>query len=201
MSRSPPAGFTLPEVLVALTVFAVIAAMAYGGLHALLATRQEGARRLEELAALEIFFTGVARDIEQAVARPVTSGENRRLPAMTGNQETLIFLELTRTGRPNPREAEQSALERVAWSWEEGRILRRAWESLERIREESPAGERLLEGVRGLEIRFLGADGSWRTFWPPTPDALEALPRAVEIVVERVGWGRLRRLFEVAGGG
>ncbi|MBF0179820.1 MAG: type II secretion system minor pseudopilin GspJ [Magnetococcales bacterium] len=201
MNRSRSAGFTLPEVMAALAVFAVIAAMAYGGLSTLLTTRQEGARRLGELAALEMFFTSLARDVEQAVARPVTGGQNRRLPAMVGNQETLIFLELTRTGRPNPRDADQSALERLAWSLEEGRILRRTWESLDRILDEPPAGEILLEGVRGLEIRFLGGDGAWRTFWPPTPDRLEMLPRAVEIVVERVGWGRLRRLFEVAGGG
>ncbi|MBF0213617.1 MAG: type II secretion system minor pseudopilin GspJ [Magnetococcales bacterium] len=215
-------GFTLLELLAALAVFAVMSVMAYGGLNGLLDVRQHGMKRMESLAAMRTFFMYFAQDVEQSVPRGVRDGHLELRPALIGADGAERFLELTRGGRANPRGVVRSALERVAYSLEEGRLLRRAWPVLDRVREEEPEGEVLLEEVTEVEIRFLGGDGKWSGLWPASPGggaplsapgadgtgrgggepgAVVVLPRAVEIVVLKSGWGRIRRLFEIAGGG
>ncbi|MBF0192364.1 MAG: type II secretion system minor pseudopilin GspJ [Magnetococcales bacterium] len=219
MTLADRRGFTLLELLAALAVFAVMSAMAYGGLNALLQARQEGMKRMEALDALRGFFLQVSKDVEQAVPRGMRDGQQKVHPALVGSDGATRFLELTRGGRPNPRGLARSALERVAYSLEEGRLLRRAWPVLDRVQEDIPAGESLLEEVTEVEIRFLSLDGKWRGTWPlpPAPGsgltqtggvgpgggglAVVSLPRAVEIVVLKSGWGRVRRVFEIGGGG
>ncbi|MBF0128022.1 MAG: type II secretion system minor pseudopilin GspJ [Magnetococcales bacterium] len=198
-----PRGFTLLELMAALAVFAVIATMAHGALHTLLETRRAGERRMEALAAWQWLFTQLGRDIEQSVPRFVIDGGNRSHPALRGGSGGVFFLELTHTGHPNPGGAARSALQRVAWSREEGRIRRHAWPTLDRVAGDDPGGVVLLDGAGSVEIRFLGRDGRWREVWPEpgAGDGATMLPRAVEIVVEKRGWGRMRRLFEVGGGG
>ncbi|MBF0270736.1 MAG: type II secretion system minor pseudopilin GspJ [Magnetococcales bacterium] len=227
MTLADRRGFTLLELLAALAVFAVMSAMAYGGLNALLQARQEGMKRMEALDALRTFFLFVSRDVEQAVPRGMRDGQQKVFPALVGSDGSTRFLELTRGGRPNPRGLARSALERVAYSLEEGQVLRRSWPVLDRVQDEVPKGEILLEAVTEVEIRFLAVDGKWRGTWPmpaapgsggsggipaggaipgvapgTVPGGAEvSLPRAVEIVVLKSGWGRVRRVFEIGGGG
>ncbi|MBF0340576.1 MAG: type II secretion system minor pseudopilin GspJ [Magnetococcales bacterium] len=204
-------GFTLLELLAAMAVFAVMTAMAYGGLNALLQVRQEGMKRMESLAGLQTFFMHFSRDVEQVVPRSMTDGKGGVHGAFEGADGTEHFLEMTRGGRPNPRGVARSALQRVAYLFEDGKILRRAWSTLDRVGEELPKGETLLEDLTEVEIRFLGSDNKWHGVWPeasgivaPGPAAgmggRTTLPRAVEIVIVSKGWGRIRRLFEIPGG-
>ncbi|MBF0262557.1 MAG: type II secretion system minor pseudopilin GspJ, partial [Magnetococcales bacterium] len=224
-------GFTLLELMAALAVFAVMATMAYGGLGSLVQTRQEAHKRSEELASLRSFFLFFARDVEQSLPRGILDGTRTPRAPFVGNDGAERFLELTRGGRPNPRGLARSSLERVEYALEEGKIIRRAWPVLDRVQEEIPKGEVVLEEVAEVEIRFLSADGKWRGNWPPTPaqagvtqpqpsqpggqpsqpgasgggmgqTALQEMPPppAVEIVVLKKGWGRIRRVFEIAGG-
>lgn len=206
-------GFTLLELLAALAVFAVMSAMAYGGLNALLQARELGMKRMEQLGELRTFFLLFGRDVEQIVSRGGLDGTRRLVPAVSGRDGASLFLEMTRGGRSNPRGLVRSALERVGYALEEGKLLRRSWPSVDRVREEVPEGEVLLEDVSEVEIRFLGADGQWRGDWPPLTapggsgatgqpvyNPVVALPKAVEIVVRKERWGRVRRVFEIAGG-
>ncbi len=47
------AGFTLLELLVALSIFALISAMAYGGLQSVMTTQQHTAKAAQHLADLQ----------------------------------------------------------------------------------------------------------------------------------------------------
>ncbi|NGZ06390.1 MAG: type II secretion system minor pseudopilin GspJ [Magnetococcales bacterium] len=205
-------GFTLLEVLAALAVFAVMSAMAYGGLNALLQARAQGMQKMEELGELRTFFLFFSKDVEQLIARGAWDGSRRLAPALVGRDGASQFLELTRSGRPNLRALPRSGLERVGYALEEGKLVRRAWPALDRVSDAVPEAEILLEQVSEIEIRFMGGDGQWRGDWPPVVapaggggggqppyDPVVAVPRAVEIVVRKEGWGRVRRLFEMAG--
>ncbi|MEO5345531.1 MAG: type II secretion system minor pseudopilin GspJ [Magnetococcus sp. YQC-9] len=217
-------GFTLLELLAALAVFSVMSVMAYGGLGSLVQTRQEVLQRSEELATLRSFFLFFARDVEQSLPRGIVDGTRNVRAAFIGNDGAERFLELTRAGRPNPRALARSDMERVEYALEDGKVLRRSWPVLDRVQEETPKGEVLLDEVVEIEIRFMNAEGGWRGNWPIPPPVSGAsgnaqppplqsagslmnpvspvatLPQAVEIVVLKKGWGRIRRVFEIAGG-
>ncbi len=196
-------GFTLVELLAALAVFAVLSAMAYGGLGSLLQVKAQGERHMERLAALQLFFSRFGRDVEQALPRGVMDGNHVVHPALVGMDGAGPFLELTHGGRLNPRGLPRSALERVAYSLESGgEIVRRAWPALDRVMEEEPEGSVLLTDVGEVEIRFLAPDSSWQGVWPvavksDAEASMTTLPIAVEIVIEVGDWGRIRRVFEL----
>jgi len=64
-------GFTLLELLVALSIFGLLAAMSYSGLQAVLQQQSYTEQAAERLGALQKLYLIMQRDIEQIVARPV----------------------------------------------------------------------------------------------------------------------------------
>ena len=64
-------GFTLLELLVALSIFAIVAVLAYGGLGTVLDQRILTEESAERLADLQKTYLIVQRDIEQLVPRAI----------------------------------------------------------------------------------------------------------------------------------
>lgn len=191
-------GFTLLELLVALSIFAIIGAAAYSGLNTLLAVRAALERDHERLRQVQLALLWLRRDTEQLAPRPVrdTFGEPR--PALLGDNREPDRLILTRTGRDNPLDLPRSGLERLGYRVQDGQLLRLSWPMLDRADGSEPQSSLLIDEVRELRLRYLDRSGQWYERWPPpgTPDAnLGRLPRALELRLELDDWGELRRLF------
>ncbi len=62
-------GFTLLELLVALSIFSIVAVLAYGGLDSVLEQRILTEESAERLATLQKTYLIIQRDIEQLVPR------------------------------------------------------------------------------------------------------------------------------------
>lgn len=192
-------GFTLIELLVSLAIFAILSVMAYGGLNMVLEARERTEARLDLLSELQMSFTLMGRDFEQAVNRPVRDEFGDRMQAMIGDTGQIEF---TRAGWRNPAGLQRSELQRVAWRLDDGALIRVTWSVLDRTQASEPVETVVLDEVNGLEMRFLMQDGEWQGFWPP-PGGGEMqpamLPRAIEITLESEHWGSIRRLFRTPG--
>ena len=77
-------GFTLLELVIAIGIFAIMSAMAYGGLNTALNTREHADSQAERLAQLQKAMLILGRDIEQAINRPVQNNYADELPPMSG---------------------------------------------------------------------------------------------------------------------
>jgi general secretion pathway protein J len=202
MTPRPQHGFTLLELLVALSVFAVLSAMAYNGLQSVLRAREGSKAQAERLVALQTTFTWFGRDLEQAQARPVRDPYGESLKAMSAARDQDYQIEFTRSGWSNPFPSEKrrrSYLQRVAYGVREKQLIRKYWFDLDRDYE-SPAFETpLLEGVTALEFRFVDRNLQYQTEWPPLEGA-DALPQAVEVTVELDGVGKITRLYRLPEG-
>ena len=195
-------GFTLLELLMAIAVFSVMSAMAYGGLASVLAVRQTLNQQADDLTALQMTLYRLSIDIEQALDRSNRDASDLPQPAFVGGEGLDFFLKFTRSGWSNPRKIARSSMQRVAYALEEQNITRYYWQTLDGMPQYRPHASPLLKGVLAVEIRFFDSANRWQPFWPPNLGASpktsnEPLPRAVEIVIEKKGWGRIRRLFEV----
>ncbi len=192
-------GFTLLELLVAVSVFAVIAALASGGFNSVLNTSSHSKEQMRRLAQLQKAMTIIARDVEQAVERPVRDGFGDRLAPFIGGQPTNL-LEFSRTGRHNPGQATRSHIQRIGYRHEDNVLYRRSWAVLDRAQDSEPIEYELLEGVSEIEIRYLDSNHEWQDQWPPLQvDQDNALPKGLEITLDIEGLGAIPRLFRIRG--
>ena len=188
-------GFSLLELLVALAVFAALAAAAYGGLASIARTRGALAVEQDRLAAIMRSVSALERDLRQAIARPVLPNAGVvPLPALVGGSDAL---ELTRLGHANPLAEPRSHLERVAWAADRGTLRRGRWLVLDRAPDSAPQWRDLLERAGELRLRYLGDDGAWHANWPPRGADATLLPRAVEFRFTPQGLGEIRRIVEL----
>lgn len=192
-------GFSLIELLVALAVFAALAAAAYGGLSGIARTRGALVERQDRLAAIVRAVSTFERDLRQAVSRPVRgNGRGEEVPALAGAGDRI---ELTRLGFANPRAEPRSNLERVVYATDARKLMRGRYAVLDRAPNSTPATTVLLDNVDALRVRYLGTDGVWRDNWPPPSDDAKAramqMPRAVEFRIGTADTGELRRMIEL----
>lgn len=196
-------GFTLLEMLVALTVFAVVSAMVYGGQMAVLRLKEGTERQAELLKQLQMTVTMLERDIGQHLPREVRDEFGDRQPAMVSAQFGAYRLLLTHAGWQNPLLLPRSSLQRVGYGVEEESLVRYSWPTLDRAHGSEPDRLLLLPAVSALGFRFLDEKNEWQEQWPPqaaAAGAVVAMPRAVEVVIELREWGTLRRVIPTAGG-
>lgn len=195
--------FTLIEVLVAMAVFAVLAAFAYGTLNQTVLSAEILGDRMDRLQALQRTVRTLTDDLQQLAPRPVRDelGDNLR-PALDTGFQSGFAMELTRAGWSNPIVLPRSTMQRVGYRMEDDELVRYHWYALDRTLSNEPVGITLLDGVEGIEFQFMMNDGSLSQQWPPLnrPGALgtRLRPRAVEVTLRLTSEGEIRRLIEVA---
>jgi len=196
-------GFTLIEVLVAMAVFAVLAAFAYGTLSQTMISAEILSERMDRLQALQRTMRMLTDDLQQLAPRPVRDelGDNLR-PALDTGFQSGFAIELTHSGWSNPIVLPRSTQQRAAYRIEDNELIRYHWYALDRTLSNQPVSVTLLDGVESLQFRFLVGDNDFSDQWPPLnrPGALGARqrPRAVEILLTLEDEGEIRRLVEVA---
>jgi general secretion pathway protein J len=198
------AGFTLLELLVALSIFALISAMAYGGLQSVMTQQQQTGARSERLADLQKAYRIMQRDLEQIVSREIRNEFGDRIGSLVGGSG-FDGVEFSRTGYPNPAGFLRSDIQRVAYVPDQDTLLRRTWRVLDRAQDTEPDEQKLVESMSRFEMRFLDQGNAWQERWPPAADQggaiaglpVSGLPVAVEVQLELDELGTLNWLFSL----
>lgn len=196
-------GFTLLELLVALSVFAVVSVMAYTGLRVVLDARASTDLTSRQIAELQTTLVALGRDLEHMVARPIRdSYGDTQLPMRYSPYASVQRLEFVRTGM---RSAQQrSSLQRIAWELHEGQLTRLTWRVLDGGAEDDYMRTIMIGMRTDLEITEFAVYFYTPTIttridtWPP-PGLADPplLPSGIEIELELEGMGRINRLFAV----
>lgn len=213
MNHRMQRGFTLLELLVAVGVFAVMAVMAYGGLKSVLDSRKQTDAQAQRLAAVQLTFTRLERDIEQMTNRRIRDEFGDPKAALLASSGREVMVEFTHAGWSNPANELRSHLQRVAYTVKDNKLYRAYWLVLDRAQDSTPVQTVILDPVKSMEWRFMDNAGNWQTGWPPITTAttlplapgvppaatVVPLPRAIEVSLELEDMGRLTRIFRVAG--
>lgn len=180
------AGFTLVEVLVALALFAGLALAAT--MLTASATRAvvTADTSLSAVEGVERTRALLAADLGQAAQRPSLTADGALLPAFTLTPHGFVLVRRGLSGV-------LPSVEKVAWGFDGSQWLRQSFPTIDGSVPGAPVV--LLAGVSGVRLRVMTESG-WQTQWqPPRP---EALPRAVELLLERPDGRHLLLILPVA---
>lgn len=175
-------GFTLLELMVAVAIFAVIASLGFGALTQISRNQGELLTRAEYTRQLARAVQLLDGELRLAVPRSARDPLGQRTPALSLQSERL---QLTALG------SEGAAPRRVEYVVVGDQLLRRSWQPADGA--STPAASVLLDGVSA--VRFQAMDNAqWVDRWP-TEEAV--WPRALRVVAEVDGFGRLERVVRL----
>lgn len=204
-------GFTLIELLVALSITALIMAIAYGGLGALSKQADSSRATMLRLRQVQLAMDIMGRDFAQLEPRPVRDGLGSEIsPALLAGPSNVPPIQFTRGGWGNPLGTLRSTEERVAYSLDDDKLVRSWWPELDGQAQVLPAKEVLLADVTSIKFQYMDQSSkSFQDVWPPTQTSgpvnatqtaqIDAtLPIAVSITVTLKDLGTITRIVEVA---
>lgn len=197
-------GFTLLELLIAVSIFAVVGVLAMSGYNELLMQRDRADETMARARSVQRAMTRLTQDFEQLEARPVRNATATTTdPALYMGTQCVI--ELTRAGWTNPAGVARSTLQRVCYRLADGKLYRDYWTVLDRTLSNPAVQAQLVDKVSAFSLRFMDHNRQWQTTWPPITvggspqQRARRLPMAVEITLKLDDWGELKRVIEVAG--
>ncbi len=197
MTAPARAGFTLVEVLVALLIFALIAAAGAAVLSLSIDNRFAIKAATDRTGDLQRMRSLLRADLGQASSRRARGPTGRPMlqplggPAAPGDP----VLTLTRTGWTNPGGRPRPSLQRVEYRLVDNRLERRVASHLDGARPGAP--QVLYRGVHDLTVAFV-RDGQEAPAYIVTAE--RPLPDAVRIRMTLDGYGPVDQLFLVGGG-
>ena len=206
-NRQYISGFTLLELLIAISIFSMLSVMAYGGLKTVLDSRDANQRIAKRVSEVQLAMLRVSNDLQHAVERTVRDAFGTPLPSMMTLQSAQFLLEWTRSGYNNLSEFKRSNLQRVAYNLKESELnekldlVRITWPVLDRTQGTEPVESIIISGIESLEWKFNDRANNSSSGWPS--DALFAagdittLPRAVEMTLTFEDIGEIRRVVLV----
>jgi general secretion pathway protein J len=196
-------GFTLMEVLIAVTITAVIGVGVWQVVHGVITSRDRVDEVADQFRNLQRTMLLLERDITQIVNRPARDVYGDFQPALSSRQDDFALM-LTRQGWRNPLGTRRSGLQRVGWEYTGNELRRRYWPMVDQGQEDNSQDVLLLEGVTAFDIRFLDDNRRWHPQWPTDetmatlspgsrPDT--ELPLGIEVTIEQDTFGKLVRTF------
>jgi general secretion pathway protein J len=197
MRHSQARGFTLIELMVAISIFAVLTIAGWQVFNNLIKVRERTSIKAEQLAAIQEAYEQLSRDFSQALARPVQ---------INGNSEAAFYLSsnefhLTRTGVIDPLQLGTSPLARVQYLLVQGQLIRQSYAQVDQSGNLVPSKTVLLSKVTDWTVTALdtGSTQTWPidntvSTTPGTPTGNNKLPLAVQVTLT-VNGTPLRWLF------
>ena len=217
-------GFTLIEVMVAISIFAVVAAGIYRVLSTMVETQNKVVVHSEALRDLQRALWLISMDMNQMVMRDVRKPNDNRSPALIADADNYL-IQFTRQGLRNPLLLARSDLERVAYSIgpdpdkyavvKDGdrrpdskiknkrtrHLLRHTWSATDKRDNAKETVQVLFRNVDEVRLEFLDTKGNWKDDWPEKKmdDKVHtrALPAAIKMLIKTDKYGDLERIFQV----
>ena len=185
-------GFTLVEMLVALGIFALLAAAGVGVLRSSVDVQGAVDMRLTAISGIARLNAMLSSDLGQAVDRPSRATSDVR-PAFVGDGNGMA---LVSGGRTNLDGAERSELQRIEWQSTSGKLQRTGFAAVDGTDEglASP----LARDIRSAAFRYRMRDGSWNSSFTSTEQ--QPFPTAVELTITPSAGAPVVMVFTVPAG-
>ncbi|MCB2114537.1 MAG: type II secretion system minor pseudopilin GspJ [Parvularculaceae bacterium] len=215
MTRASQRGLTLPELLIALLVFAMISGAAVYALRLSIEGREQLEEADRDIRDLQIMRLVLKQDLAGFVDRRVRDEFGNAYPASFLGGDGLTFrppvegerllMAFVRRGWANPDDAApRSTLQAIEYLLVGDNFVRRARPYLDDARGQPRTDRVLVRNVSGLKIDFFtgqetGAGLVYSALWP-APQGRGEAPEAVRLSFSTPRFGALEQIFWVGKG-
>ncbi len=190
-------GFTLFEMVIAVSIFAIMGVIAFGGLGQMTRTGQAVADANERLSNMQFAVAYFNRDWTQVSPRKVRNQYGDEEHNIVISDAAITF---TRSGWSNLLGHKRSTLQRVQYLQIDDQLVRRHWRSLDQGVGEEPLQTVLLDDIEGVEIEFVDALGQPIRSWPLDAGSNTGAPIVLALRLNLAGIGEITRLLEIPDG-
>jgi len=191
------AGFTLFEMVIAVSIFALMGVIGFSALGQMTRTGQAVGDANDRLSDLQFAMVYFSRDWTQVSPRKIRN--------QYGDEESNIIIDddsitFTRSGWSNLLGHRRSTLQRVQYLVVDDQLVRRHWASLDQGIAEKPFQVVLLDDVESMEVEFQNSSGRANRDWPVTEGTNNDSPVLLAFRVNLPDIGEIRRLLEIPKG-
>lgn len=193
--KSTNQGFTLIEMILALTIFAMLAMATYTVLNNTISSKEQIDSASAQLRDLQRAMMMIEGDFSQIVQRKIRiNGEQPSDDYFRAEQYLLDSEELgigfVRDGWTNPAMIlPRSELQAVGYRVVEGGLERLYTNYVDADMNTEPRVQPLLKGVSKIEVRYWD-DNEWQEEQPD-----DALPSLIKIILFTDSYGEIERVF------
>jgi len=197
MNRLPThqRGFTLFEILIAVSIFAVIGTIAMTSLIQVGRTGERVTQQQQLLSDIQFTLGYFGKDWSQMIDRKVRDQYGDVQSQLQLNENGLRF---TRQGWSNLLQQKRSNLQRVEYRLQDNTLQRRFWPQLDQGYSEVAVEQDLLGDVEKFEVKLLTGGKDSIDHWPKnTQDTTSKKPIALQITLVVKGFGEIHRIYEL----
>lgn len=210
LNRPKTSGFTLIEVVIAVTIMAIIGVISYQSLDVSERSQRVLKENMKELARLDRVWLRLENDLHNIVNHSVRQqygpGSGSILPPLQAESGGDYWLTIMRGGHSNPLNFVRTELIRVGYRLEDETLWRDVWYNLSSVDEEQSRGQKIIENVERIEVRLLKRNassfsgGPWLDRWPEADVNAFEMPLALEVTLKLEDKAEIKRLFSIVEG-
>ena len=191
-------GFTLVEVMVSLTVFALLSVMGIAILSSAVSgqeTVEQGSNRLREIQVSRSLLKSDFMQLARRQVRDAYGGPLQNVFAGYQPEGREEFLNFVRSGWINPGQMQRrTELQRVSYELRDGDLIRRTLSHLDPAKEEEMSARVILTGIKSLETSFY-TNGQWFDVFESRTGEQVTLPQLVSVELEFMDGRHLKQIF------
>lgn len=183
-------GVTLIELMIALSILAVLGIMSYRAVSAATDRESQLSAEFQRWRDIARFFQMAESDLLQAVGRPDEAGVTQPVSITPASDTSPSGLTLVRLDGGN------GSVQRRAYLHDRGHIVLQRW--VDAATGSESGRDVILENVMSVRFVAIGSDRQKYDRWPVAGNVVAATaPVAIEIELELTDVGTLRRLYAI----
>jgi len=192
-------GFTLLEVLVAVSIFALISLASFSLFNTVITSEEKSSKRIDSMSDIQRAFILIERDFLQIARRSLRLNGDSPLSNFihtdgSNFESTSQSIGFVRNGWTNPGLLlPRSDMQSVAYQVNEETLERIHFNFVDASLSEEPKVRKLLKGVNDISFEFY-----YGNKWNKTYEG-SGLPRAISIELDTQEFGVLKRKFLLSG--
>lgn len=188
-------GFTLLEILIAITIFAILATMTSSIIYHTFTTQTIVKRQTKKLSQIQVAIALIQRDTQQIIARSIRNSPSHEYPRLVGKTH---YLEFTRGGNIDPAgNPKISSLTRIAYLCQSDQLIRRSWSHLDTPNRQQHEDLVLLTHLNQCHFAYLTHRNEIVSQWQEITlnQRRESLPSAIQYTFDIKDKGTMSLLF------